>query len=84
MAGRRGKYISSKGNKTVRASLPQQTRPIRRKKKESFSLYIYKVLKDTAGNKEPRGINKKAMKIMNSMVFDVFDQIALQSSQLIR
>ena len=54
MAGRRSNYISSKGNKTVRSSLPQQTRPIRRKKNESFSLYIYKVLKDTAGNKEPR------------------------------
>ena len=84
MAGRRSNLISSKGNKTVRTSAPQQSRPVRRKKNESFSLYIYKVLKDTAGNKEPRGINKKAMKIMNSMVFDVFDQISMQSAQLIR
>ena len=84
MAGRRANMISSKGNKTVRTNSSQQSRPVRRKKNESFSLYIYKVLKDTAGNKEPRGINKKAMKIMNSMVFDVFDQIAQQSAQLIR
>ena len=76
--------VSSKGNKTVKTNSSQQSRPVRRKKNESFSLYIYKVLKDTAGNKEPRGINKKAMKIMNSMVFDVFDQIAQQSAQLIR
>ena len=75
--------VSSKGNKTIQRSPKTTSRP-RRKKKESFSLYIYKVLKDTAGNKEPRGINKKAMKIMNSMVFDVFDQISQQSAQLIR
>lgn len=84
MAGRRSNLISSKGNKTVRTGTGQSKKPVRRKKNESFSLYIYKVLKDTAGNKEPRGINKKAMKIMNSMVFDVFDQIAQQSAQLIR
>ena len=84
MVGRRYNLISSKGNKTIRPTGTKQSRPNRKKRKESFSLYIYKVLKDTAGNKEARGINKKAMKIMNSMVFDVFDQISLQSAQLIR
>ena len=83
MVSRRGPLISSKGNKTLKSNKSSGTRPTRRKKTESFSLYIYKVLKDTAG-KESRGINKKAMKIMNSMVFDVFDQISQQSAQLIR
>ena len=55
-----------------------------RKRNENFSLYIYKVLKETSGNREAKGINRKAMNIMNSMVFDIFDQITNQSSQLIR
>lgn len=45
----------------------------KRKKKESFSLYIYKVLKEISMGKDQKGINKKAMNIMNSMVQDIFD-----------
>merc|ERR1711972_767065 len=48
---------------------------------KTFSLYIYKVLKQVHPEK---GISKKAMNIMNSMVYDIFDQIALQAAQLIR
>ena len=47
----------------------------RKRNKESFSLYIYKVLKEISVNWEAKGINKKAMNIMNSMIFDVFDKI---------
>ena len=49
----------------------------KRKKKESFSLYIYKVLKEILNGKEQKGINKKAMNIMNSMVQDIFEQITI-------
>ena len=73
----------TKGYKSIKK--PFSAPKIHKKKKnESFSLYIYKVLKETSGNKESKGINKKAMNIMNSMVFDVFDQMTMQSAQLIR
>ncbi|XP_028666374.1 late histone H2B.L4-like [Erpetoichthys calabaricus] len=51
----------------------------RKAKKESYSLYIYKVLKlvhpDTS-------ISSKAMAIMNSFVNDMFDRIAIEASRL--
>ena len=63
---------------------PVKTKRIRKKKKkETFSVYIYKVLKEIAGSKK-KGINKKAMKIMNSLVIDIFDQMTQQSAQLMR
>ncbi len=45
----------------------------RKRRRENFSLYIYKVLKEITVSKETKGINKKAMNIMNSLVFDIFD-----------
>ena len=62
----------------------KQPQPTQKKRKENFSLYIYKVLKESSRNKEPKGINKKAMNIVNSMIFDILDQISTQATQLIR
>jgi histone H2B len=82
MAVRKHQGSGSKGAKGLKpTSIPKR---IARKKKESFSLYIYKVLKETSGNKDSKGINKRAMNIMNSLVFDVFDQLATQAAQLLR
>jgi len=55
---------------------------IRHKRRvETFSLYIYKVLKQV----HPEiGISKKAMNIMNSFINDTFDRLALESSKLVR
>ncbi len=73
--------VKSKYNKRTKSyALPHR----RKRKKESFALYIYKVLKEMCISKESKGINRKAMNIMNSMVFDIFDQITLQSAQLMR
>ena len=47
-------------------------------------MYIYKVLKEALHSKDNKGINKKAMNILNSMVIDVLDKLASQSAQLIR
>ena len=58
--------------------------PAKKKRSENFSLYIYKVLKQTAGNKESKGINKRAMSIVNSMIFDILDKLTQQSAQLVR
>ena len=47
--------------------------------KASYSIYIYKVLKQVHPD---TGISTKAMLIMNSFVNDVFERIAGESSKL--
>ena len=49
------------------------------KRKESYSLYIYKVLKQ--GHPDTR-ITTKAMGITNSFVSDIFERIAMEASRL--
>uniref|UniRef100_A0A5S6Q683 Histone domain-containing protein n=1 Tax=Trichuris muris TaxID=70415 RepID=A0A5S6Q683_TRIMR len=53
----------------------------KRKRKESFAIYIYKVLKQVHPD---TGISSKAMSIMNSFVNDVFNRIASESSRLVQ
>ncbi len=48
---------------------------------KSFSLYIYKVLKTISND---IGISQKGMKVVNSLVTDMFENIALESSKLVR
>ena len=46
----------------------------------SFSVYIYRVLKQV----HPEvGVSKKSMSIMNSFVNDIFEKIATESSKLV-
>ena len=45
----------------------------KKKRTESFSMYIYKVLKQVHPD---TGVSKKAMSIMNSFVNDIFDRIS--------
>ncbi|KAJ8335046.1 hypothetical protein SKAU_G00406850 [Synaphobranchus kaupii] len=52
----------------------------RRTRKESYAIYVYKVLKQVHPD---TGISAKAMKIMNSFVKDMFERIACESSRLI-
>ena len=53
---------------------------IRKKsRKETYSTYIYKVLKQCHPE---TGISNKAMAIMNSFVQDIFDRVADESSKL--
>ena len=49
------------------------------KRKESYAIYIYKVLKQVHPD---TGISSKAMLIMNSFVNDVFERIAAESGKL--
>lgn len=81
MAAKKTMTDAGKGNKTVKQVSADRPRKTKKKRNETFSLYIYKVLKQVHPEK---GISKKAMNIMNSMVYDIFDQIALQAAQLIR
>ena len=82
MVARKHTENGSKGAKGLKPTAAPKR--LARKKKESFALYIYKVLKETSGNKDSKGINKRAMNIMNSLVFDVLDQIAAQAAHLLR
>jgi len=50
-------------------------------KHETFSTYIYKVLKQVHND---TGISKKSMAIMNSFIYDIYDKIAIEASKLVR
>ncbi|XP_051548111.1 histone H2B-like [Myxocyprinus asiaticus] len=51
----------------------------RRSRKESYAIYVYKVLKQVHPD---TGISSKAMGIMNSFVNDIFERIAGEASRL--
>ena len=58
----------------------KSTRTYKRKRVETFNLYIFKVLKQV----HPQiGMSKKAMSIMDSFVRDTFDQIATEAGKLV-
>ena len=51
----------------------------RKRRTESYSIYIYKVLKQVHPD---TGISKKSMSIMNSFIGDVFERIASEAGKL--
>jgi histone H2B len=51
------------------------------KRTESYSSYIYKVLKQVHPD---TGISKRGMSIMNSFINDVFERIAVEAGKLTR
>ncbi|TRY77566.1 hypothetical protein DNTS_016676 [Danionella cerebrum] len=51
----------------------------KRSRKESYAIYVYKVLKQVHPD---TGISSKAMGIMNSFVNDIFERIAGEASRL--
>ena len=78
-----GKVASKKGEKKAAATKKPATgegkKKRRKSRKESYSIYIYKVLKQVHPD---TGISSKAMSIMNSFVNDIFERIASESSRL--
>jgi histone H2B len=65
--------------KSVKKSGDKKAR--RRTRHETFSVYIYKVLKQVHND---TGVSKKSMAIMNSFINDIFERIALEASKLVR
>merc|ERR550514_927931 len=57
------------------------TRHKKRIKKQSYALFIYKVLKQIHPD---CGISKRGMNIMDSFMNDIFDRIATEASRLCR
>uniref|UniRef100_A0A0G4FWY5 Histone H2B n=1 Tax=Chromera velia CCMP2878 TaxID=1169474 RepID=A0A0G4FWY5_9ALVE len=69
------------GKKTASKGLSKSGGKAKRKRTESFALYIYKVLKQVHPE---TGISKKSMSIMNSFINDIFDRLANEATRLIR
>ena len=53
----------------------------RKSRKESYSVYIYRVLKQVHPD---TGISSKAMSIMNSFINDIFEKLAGEAAKLAR
>lgn len=73
---------SAKGaKKAAKSQKSQRTgdKKKRKSRKESYSVYIYRVLKQVHPD---TGVSSKAMSIMNSFVNDVFERIAAEASRL--
>ncbi len=76
------KAAASKGSKKAAAkakAVRTGEKKRKRRRRESYSIYIYKVLKQVHPD---TGISSKAMSIMNSFVNDIFERIAAESSRL--
>merc|ERR1711907_73916 len=58
---------------------PAPTR--RRRRNETYSLYVYKVLKQV----HPEvGISRRAMNVINSLMNDTFDRLCSEAANLVR
>ncbi|WAR07018.1 H2B7-like protein [Mya arenaria] len=76
------KGIASKGSKkaATKAKTARSTdKKRKRRRRESYAIYIYKVLKQVHPD---TGVSSKAMSIMNSFVNDIFERIAAEASRL--
>ena len=74
--------VSSKGAKkaaTKAKAAHSGDKKRKRRRKESYAIYIYKVLKQVHPD---TGVSSKAMSIMNSFVNDIFERIASEASRL--
>ncbi|KAL5102791.1 Histone [Taenia crassiceps] len=71
----RGKAAS----KVLKGEMPDTEKTKKRRRKESYAAYIYKVLHQVHPD---TGISSKAMSIMNSFVNDIFERIAVESTRL--
>ena len=69
------------GKKPAEPRARKADKKARRRRVETFSIYIYKVLKQVHPD---IGISKKAMNIMNSFIHDTFDRVATEGSKLVR
>ena len=72
---------TAEGSKAPVKAAKSDDKKSRRRRVETFSIYIYKVLKQVHPD---IGISKKAMNIMNSFIHDTFDRIGSEGSKLVR
>ena len=79
---------SAKGTPAAKASTKKGAAKVakaavarRGRRTETFSVYIYRVLKQVHPE---TGISKRSMQIMNSFINDIFEKVALEASKLVR
>ena len=82
--GKQAPKVAKKGEKKAGVGkkggkAPGEGKKRHKKRKESYAIYIYKVLKQVHPD---TGISSKAMSIMNSFVNDIFERIATEASRL--
>ena len=70
---------AAKSGKAAKAIAKGDKKKKNKKRKESYAIYIYKVLKQVHPD---TGVSSKAMSIMNSFVNDIFERIASEASRL--
>merc|ERR1712055_1219289 len=70
---------AAKSGKATKAITKGDKKKRKGKRKESYAIYIYKVLKQVPPD---TGVSSKAMSIMNSFVNDLFERIAAEASKL--
>ena len=75
------KKASGKASIAAKAPARVAKKAPKKKRTESFAVYIYRVLKQVHPE---TGISKRSMSIMNSFINDVFEKIATESSRLVR
>merc|ERR1712098_417898 len=68
-----------KSGKAAKAVTKGDKKKRKGKRKESFAIYTYKVLKQVHPD---TGVSSKAMSIVNSFVNDLFERIAAEASKL--
>ena len=71
--------LQKKAGKAAKNISKDAKKKTKRKRKESYAIYIFKVLKQVHPD---TGISSKAMSIMNSFVNDIFERIAAEVSRL--
>ncbi|XP_060712885.1 histone H2B type 1-O-like [Hemiscyllium ocellatum] len=77
---KKAQQTSKKGaKKIVKKASTKGGKKRKRSRKESYAIYIYKVMKQVHPD---TGISSKAMSIMNSFVNDIFERIAGEASRL--
>jgi len=79
MAPKAASKGSKKAASKAKAQRPGDHKKRRKRRRESYSIYIYKVLKQVHPD---TGVSSKAMSIMNSFVNDIFERIAAEASRL--
>ena len=73
--------VAKKVEKTAAAPAKRTDKKKSKKRSETFSLYIYRVLKQVHPDV---GISKRSMSIMNSFINDIFEKSCLEASKLVR
>ena len=77
--GKESKMVSKKSAKSAKPASGKGKGKGKRKRAETYSSYIFKVLKQVHPE---TGISKKSMMIMTSLIGDTFDKIASEAGKL--